>query len=62
MNKTELQALYLSGTYSHKTGTRPPSCNASRQPTIHASLSYGVRGIKILSSDQDTLKQTNNTK
>ena len=26
VNKTDLQALYLSGTYCHKTGTRPPSC------------------------------------
>ena len=25
-SNTDLQALYLSGTYCHKTGTRPPSC------------------------------------
>ena len=33
MVKTDLQALYLSGTYCLKTGTRPPSCQAPRQPT-----------------------------
>ena len=32
---TDLQALYLSGTYCHKTGTRPPSCNMPRGPTIY---------------------------
>ena len=26
MNKRDSLALYLCGTYSHKTGTRPPSC------------------------------------
>ena len=26
MNKTDLQALYLNGTYCQKTGTRTPSC------------------------------------
>ena len=26
VNKKDLQALYLSGTYCHKTSTRPPSC------------------------------------
>ena len=32
---TDLLALYLSGTYCHTTGTRPPSCFTPRQPTIH---------------------------
>ena len=26
MDKKSLLALYLNGTYRHKTGTRPPSC------------------------------------
>ena len=34
VNKTDLQASYLSGTYCHKTGTRPPSCPTPREPTI----------------------------
>ena len=32
-DKIDLQALHLSGTYCHNTGTRPPSCQAPRQPT-----------------------------
>ena len=28
---------YLSGTYRHKTGTRPPSCATPRQPTIYVT-------------------------
>ena len=31
-----LLALYLSGTYCHRTGTGPPSCVTPRQPTIKA--------------------------
>ena len=31
VNKIDLQALYLSGTYCHKTGTRPPKCTSRRQ-------------------------------
>ena len=34
VSKTDLQALYLSGTYCHKTGTRPTSCAKPQQPTI----------------------------
>ena len=34
MNIIDLQALYLSGTYCHKTGTRPPSCGTPWQPII----------------------------
>ena len=33
-DKTDQQALYLSGTYCHKTGTRLPSCQSPRQPTM----------------------------
>ena len=37
-NKRDLLALYLSGTYYHKTGTRPPSCVTPQQPTLHTYL------------------------
>ena len=30
-----IQKLQFSGTYCHKTGTRPPSCQTPRQPTIY---------------------------
>ena len=30
-------ALYLSGTYCHKTSTRPPNCVTPRQPTIYVT-------------------------
>ena len=35
VDKTDLLALYLSGTYRHRTGTRTPSCKAPRQLTIY---------------------------
>ena len=35
MNKKDLLALYLSGTYCHRTGTIPPSCVTPRQLTIN---------------------------
>ena len=35
VNTTDLLALYLSGTYCHKTGTRSPSCVTPRLPTIY---------------------------
>ena len=35
VNRTDLQALNLSGTYCHKTDARPPSCAKPRQPTIY---------------------------
>ena len=31
-------ALYLSGTYCHKTGTKPPSCQTPQQPTIYSEM------------------------
>ena len=37
MNKTDLQALNLSGTYCHRTGTRPLSCNMPQQLTINTT-------------------------
>ena len=33
LDKTDLQALYLSGIYCHKTGTRPPSSTTPQAPT-----------------------------
>ena len=33
-----LQALYLSGIYYNKTGTRPPSCGKPHQPIIFTQL------------------------
>ena len=36
VNKRDLQALYLSGTYRHKTGIRPPSCAIPRRLTRYA--------------------------
>ena len=48
MSKTNLQALNLSGTYCHKTGTRPPNCNTPRELTIFILL---LSGIVILGSD-----------
>ena len=37
VNKRDLLAVYLSGTYCHKTSTRPPSCATPQQPTIYLS-------------------------
>ena len=38
VNKRNLLAFYLSGTYCHKTGTRPPSCVAPQQWTIYVKM------------------------
>ena len=35
VNKMDLQALYLSWTYCHKTSTRLPSCAKPQQPSIY---------------------------
>ena len=35
VNKRDLLALYLSGTYCHRTGTGPLSCVTPRQRTIY---------------------------
>ena len=40
VNKTDLIDLFLSGTYCHKTGTRPPSCITPRKPTIHSNKNF----------------------
>ena len=36
-NIRDLLALYLGGTYCHKTGTRPPCRASPRQPTIYVT-------------------------
>ena len=53
MNKTDLQALHLSGTYCHKTGTRPPSCGKPLQLTVHTYK------ILLIFSDQIFVNQPN---
>ena len=35
VNKTNLQALCLSGTNCHKTGTRPPGCATPQELTMY---------------------------
>ena len=42
VSKTDFKALYLSETYCHMTGTRPPSCNTPREPTIYILLLFGM--------------------
>ena len=58
VNKIDLPAFYLSGTYSQKTGTRTPSCVSPRQPTIHSFLC----NLKVSSAffrQKVTFEQTN---
>ena len=51
--KTDLQALYLSGTYCHKTGKRPPRCTTPQEPTkyyysspvIFLSCNWGLANL-----------------
>ena len=43
VNRIDLQASYLSGTYYQKTVTRPPSCAKPRQPTI-----YFPKNVKLI--------------
>ena len=47
MCERDLQALYLSRTYCHKTCTRPPTCVTLRQPTIYPP-GFGVCSIQML--------------
>ena len=35
VDKRDLLAIYLSGTYCHRTGTRPASCIKPQQPSIY---------------------------
>ena len=44
VNKRDLHSLYLSGTYHHKKGIRPPSCVAPRQPTLYIYID-GSRAV-----------------
>ena len=48
MNKLDLPTIFLSGTYCHKTGTRPPSCLSPRQPTMHANFSWWRHALSIM--------------
>ena len=54
VNKTDLRASYLSGTYCRKTGTRPPSCNAPRKPTMYASMFFTPNKQKCMLLFLDT--------
>ena len=49
MNKKDLLASYLSGTFWHKPSTRPPSCITPQQPTMYVCIFY-----EYLLSTQDT--------
>ena len=51
--ETDLQALYLSRTYCHKTGTRPHSCNTPREPTKFTKSEQREREIHIAKSNPD---------
>ena len=46
VNKTNLQALYLSVNFCHKTGTRPHSWITPQQPTIY--LRYQILQLEIV--------------
>ena len=47
VSKRDLLALYLSETYCHRTGTRPPSCVTPRQQTIYGPR-LGLSGLLSL--------------
>ena len=42
----DLRALFLSGTYCHRTGSGPPSCAKPRQPTIYTFRGFLNRPSK----------------
>ena len=48
VNKRDLLALYLSGTYCHQTDTRPPSYVTPRQPTIYIYMSPDSYEISLV--------------
>ena len=47
VNKTDLLALFLGGTYCHKTGIRPPSSTSPWEPTIYISDKFDVQMIIV---------------
>ena len=49
---THLLTYQASGTYCHKTGTKPPSCVTPRQPTIYADKKI-ISQIYLISKDCD---------
>ena len=58
VNKRDLLAIYHSGTYCHKTGTRPPSCVTPRQPTKDA-MEFTLTFTKIKDRGRDKDEKTN---
>ena len=48
VNKTDIQASNLKGTYSHKIGNRPPSCTKPGERTMYTNMgnlvSKGLEG------------------
>ena len=48
--KADLQDLFLSGIYCHKTGTRPPSCNKPREPTMYVRAFLMIGHLKYKSN------------
>ena len=54
VNKRDALALYLSGTYCHRTGTRPTSCVTPRQPTIYPATDH--KQVKYASATSPSLK------
>ena len=51
----DLKALYLSGIYCHKTGTRPPSCAKPWQRTINSKF-FGFPRSKYKKQKRETIK------
>ena len=45
-----MQDLFLSGIYCHKTGTRPPSCNKPREPTMYVRACLMIGHLKYKSN------------
>ena len=51
MSQMDLQALYLSGTYRHNTGTRPSSYAKPLQPTLY--VCYLLQDLEVPGSNLD---------
>ena len=55
VNKRDLLAFYLSGTYYHKTDSRPLSCVTPRQPTTYVKMEiFGEAYLNKLWSSFET--------